>query len=309
MPVTNLKSVCGLMTRNSLFGRATVASLSVVLSLTSLSLPSSATTLLYKSFNDLMKEADGVVAGHVVSVNSQYNANKEIYTFVTLDQLEVLSGSYQDSTLTIRLKGGKVDSDISHVIGSPEFTEGEHVVLFVSGNGKNMVPIVGWSQGVFRIAQDPATSLDVVKDADGNRVVGVQNAQVLRDLVAQSEATILRQNSAVAATQNLHEGSAGASDSRQPGNVSGAVAAQAQVSAFQNLPTLSAVAFRNLVRTSSSLRGSKSALLSVRSMDFSVPDANADVSLEGKPAVNAAGQPGAPVLPKRNDLAPVKDRP
>jgi hypothetical protein len=297
----------GLMARNSLFGRATVVSLSVALSLTTLSLPSSATTLLYKSFNDLMKEADAVVAGHVVSVNSQYNTNKEIYTFVTLDGVEVLSGSYQDSTLTIRLKGGTVDKDISHVIGSPEFTEGEHVVLFISGNGKYMVPLVGWTQGVFRIGQDPATSLEVVKDADGNRVVGIQNGQVLRDPIAQPEATILRQTSGVAAAQSQYEGSAGASDSRQSGNAAG-VAAQAQTSAFKNAPTLSANAFRALVRSSAALRESKGAVSSVRVMDFSVPNANADVSPEGKPAVNAAGQAGAPVLPKRNDLAPLRDR-
>ena len=306
MLIAKLKDMRDALAGQSLRQRVTALSLSAALSLTAFSLPSSATTLFYKSFNDLMKEADGVVSGHVVSVNSQYNANKEIYTFVTLDQLEVLSGSYQDSTLTIRLKGGKVENDISHVIGSPEFTEGERVILFLNGNGKNMVPLVGWTQGVFRIQQDATTSLDVVKDADGNRVVGVQNGQVLRDEVVPSEATILKQSSGAIATQSRFEGNAGTSDSKQAGST--AAAAQRESNAFKSSPTLSSAAFRDLVRNSGALRQSRTGLSSVQATDFSVPSSNTDASLEAKPSANAAVPQGAPVAPKRNDLPPVKDR-
>jgi hypothetical protein len=304
MSIKNLKST-RVFTRGSAFRRA-AAAFSVALALASLSLPSSATTLVYKSFDDLMKEADAVVAGHVVSVDSQYNANREIYTFVTLDQVEVLSGNYTDSTLTIRLKGGKVQNDISHVIGSPEFTEGERVILFVNGNGRYMVPLVGWTQGVFRIQQDPATSLDVVKDADGNRVVGVQNGHVLRDLVVPSEATILRQLSGVVAAQSRSEGAAGSSDSKS----SEPVTTQVQRTVVKVAPTLTAEAFRGLIRQSVALQQSKTALASVRLMDFSVPNANVDVTNEGKAGTpNTAAEPaGAPELPRRSDLAPVKDQ-
>ena len=305
MSIKSLKST-RVFTRGSAFRRAAAASLSVALALASLSLPSSATTLVYKSFDDLMKEADAVVAGHVVSVDSQYNANREIYTFVTLDQVEVLSGNYTDSTLTIRLKGGKVQNDISHVIGSPEFTEGERVVLFVSGNGRYMVPLVGWTQGVFRIQQDPATSLDVIKDADGNRVVGVQNGHVLRDLVISSEATILRQLSGLVAARSRSEGAAGTSDSKP----SEPVTLQAQRTALRTAPTLTVDAFRGLIRNSVVVQPNKTALASVRIMDFSVPNPNVDATNEGKtsPPNVAPGPVGAPELPRRSDLAPVKDQ-
>ena len=159
----------------------------------SFALQSSATTLVYKSFNDLMKEADGVVSGHVASVDSQYNANREIYTFVTLDQLEVLSGTYQDSTLTIRLKGGKVENDISHVIGSPEFAEGDRVVLFVNGNGRYMVPLVGWTQGVFRIRARPCYFAGRCERCGRQSGGGRAERAGIRDLVVHSEATILKQ--------------------------------------------------------------------------------------------------------------------
>jgi hypothetical protein len=306
MSITNLKSTCLAFAHGSMLARVTVASLSLALSITTLPILSPATTLYYKSFNDLMKEAEAVVSGRVVSVNSQYNANKEVYTFVTLDGVEVLSGAYPDSSLTVRLKGGKIEHDISHVIGSPEFEEGEKVILFLNGNGKNMVPFVGWTQGVFRVQQDPATSLDVVKDAEGNRVVGVQNGQVLRDQAVQPEATILKQNSGAGEAQSQYQGNAGTSDSRQAG--SAALAGQAQSSALKSTPTLSAAGFRELVRSSAALRQSKGEISSVRVLDFSVPNANADASLEGKPSPSAATQGEAPVPPKGNDLAPVKDR-
>lgn len=307
MFISNLKSVCRISALRSFFGRRVALALAIALALTAVSQHSSATTLVYKSFNDLMKESDGVIAGHVVSVNSQYSANKEIYTFITLDQLDVLSGSYGESTLTIRVKGGQVGNDISHIVGSPEFTEGEKVVLFINGNGQNMVPLTGWTQGVFRVSQDPATAQEVLKDSDGNRVVGLQNGQVLRDMSVQPEATILKQSSGVlAAAQSQYEGDGGASDSKQTPTV----AVQAvQANALKSAPSLSAASFRDTVKNSASLRQSKTALSSVKLMDFTVAGGNVDASVGSKAAPSSApAAQQAPVAPKHNAVTPAKDQ-
>lgn len=286
----------------------TIWSLPVVLSLAALSLSVSttATTLPYKSFDDLMKEADGVVTGRIVAVESQYNQNKEIYTFVTLDQIEILSGSYQGSTLTLRLKGGQVENDISRVIGSPQFQVNDQVLLFVHGNGRYMVPFVGWTQGVFRVVQDPRSGQQVIHDLEGNRVVGVQKGQILRDQVIQPEASIVGQQQGLGTASNQSQADAGSPDSQQPTSASRTAA---QANALRSMPTMTSRAFFDMVRGAASQKVSKNLLNSVNLMDFSVASGNADASVG--PKVNASEtiqHQGAPVQPKRKQAPSVKDQ-
>lgn len=283
-----------------------VRSLPAALSLTALCLQLSATTIPYKSFNDLMKEADAVVSGHVIGVESQYNAQKEIYTFVTLDNVQVLSGAYQDSTLTIRLKGGQVENDISHIVGSPEFKVDDQVVLFVQGNGRSMVPLVGWTQGLFRVVQDPATAKAVVNDADGNRVVGLQNGAVLRNLINKPEATILNAQTNLAAVQNQVEGDGGSPDSSSR-TAPSASAAAAQTNALANAPAMASASFLDTVKASASLRQSKNQLTSVRLMDFSVASANTDAGV-GSTVQGAAAATQPLVKPQGKAVPQIKDQ-
>jgi hypothetical protein len=120
-------------------------------------------------------------SGRVSSVESKYDKNKEIYTFVTFDRLDVLAGSYAAPKLTLRFRGGQVDNDVLHVVGSPKFAVDQNVVVFVHGNGRYMVPVVGWTQGVFRIVKDAATGQRVVHDNEGNRVSGVQGSHLIKE--------------------------------------------------------------------------------------------------------------------------------
>lgn len=150
-----------------------------------------ATVLPYKSLKDLVHEADGVVIGTVRSVTPTGGSGQAIHTFVTLDQIEVMSGKLDAQTLTLRLKGGAVGQEVLHVEGSPTFVPNERLLLFVQGNGRDLVPFVGWSQGVFRLTADGVGSgQGVVKDADGNDVVGLDGDQVLLQPGAHSGAVI-----------------------------------------------------------------------------------------------------------------------
>ena len=265
----------------------------------------SATTLLYKSFNDLIKESDGIVAGTVASIESQYDRNKEIYTFVTLDQLDVLSGSYQGTSLTLRLKGGQVGHDISHIDGSPEFKQNDRVVLFVQGNGRDLVPLVGWTQGAFRIVEDPITHQQVVHDHEGNRVLGVQAGQVLKEQVMNPEAQVVGEHAAVA-TAAERDGGAGSNENQarnsQPRNE--------HLSSAK--PTMSSQAFIAAIRRLSVSKQSRAQLISVSPMDFS----NESNKHDAAPAfvhkrsgtVNQAPQSTRPVSPKRMEAPPVSDK-
>ena len=139
-----------------------------------------ASVLPYKSLDRLVAESEGIVIGTVRRVETAAGKQpNDLYTFVTVDQLDVVHGQVANGALTLRLKGGFDGRQGLHVDGAPEFKPNERVLLFVQGNGRDLVPFVGWSQGVFRLVDDGAGHR-FMRDADGNVVTGVQEGHVMR---------------------------------------------------------------------------------------------------------------------------------
>jgi hypothetical protein len=147
----------------------------------------SATVVLALKFDELVRMADGVVLGTVESVISRRDERKHIATYVTLTDLDLLTGSYQGKTLTLRFAGGAAENEIVEVEGSPTFHAKERVILFVSGNGEQLVPVLGWGQGVFRVVRDPQGGPEVISDSVGNRVFGIRDGQVVKERRVASE--------------------------------------------------------------------------------------------------------------------------
>lgn len=254
------------------------------------------TTLPFKTFDDLVAESDGIVAGRVAGIESHYSPDREIYTFVTFDQLDVLGGSYQGSALTLRLSGGQVGNDILRVVGSPRFELNERVVLFVHGNGRYMAPLVGWTQGVFRIVRDPATGREVVHDHEGNRLIRVQAGQVIKEEVVQPEADIAGRTQGLGRAGARSQGGAGSSENGAP------AAPAAEQSALTGAPAMTSQAFLSAIRRSASLKAAQTQLNSVSLMDFSVPSNNADAAAGPRPAPSQVPASEAPVPPGRSPV-------
>ena len=166
---------------------AAVTLASVVL----LSSSAGATTLLKKNFDDLVTEADAIVVGTVIDTQSHYGADKKIETVVTLADLQVVHGRYEGASLSLQLPGGAVENDIMVVHGAPRFAVRDRVILFVQNNGRQLVPFVGWTQGVFRIETDGATGRQQVLDHERNPVVEVRGSDVVKQQVNAPEATIV----------------------------------------------------------------------------------------------------------------------
>lgn len=271
-----------------------------------MSLQLGATTLAYKGFNDLVKESDGIVSGRVAKIESQYNKEKDIYTFVTLDQLNVLGGSYNGATLTLRFHGGKVENDILQVEGSPEFEVNQNVVLFVQGNGRAMAPVVGWTQGVFRLVKDSKTGQQVVNDHEGNLVTAVQGGMVIKEMVNQPEAQIVGGPAiARAATDNkTNAGSAdyGSSRSLDSADVAGSVGSSL---IGGTVKAMTSMAFLNVVKSAASSKAAAQPLVSVTTVEASA--SSEDGSIGPKTAAPAPVQQ-APALPKLTQEAPANDQ-
>ncbi len=133
-----------------------------------------ATTVLYQSFDDLVENSGGIISGTVSEIN--YRKKKDdIYTYVTLREITVYSGLYDDKEFTFRMLGGTIGNRTLGVIGSPKFSVDEKVILFISQNGTRTVPIVGWEQGLFKVKTNKLNNENFITDANDNQVYNIDN--------------------------------------------------------------------------------------------------------------------------------------
>jgi hypothetical protein len=88
-----------------------------------------------------------------LSNSSSKYENPIPHTFVTFKIEKIFKGKSEDKeSITLRFAGGPYDkSKLLLVSGIPLFDVGDRDILFVTGNGIRICPLVGWSQGRIRI--------------------------------------------------------------------------------------------------------------------------------------------------------------
>jgi len=123
--------------------------------------PVGASTFLAMTDAELVRGADAIVQGKVVSQESDWDATgRVIVTEATVRVQTVLAGR-ADSLVTVRNFGGTVGDLSVDAIGFPRFREGERVVLFLIENPDGTSRVLGYQQGHF----------EVVERLDGVKVV------------------------------------------------------------------------------------------------------------------------------------------
>lgn len=165
-----------LQARNrSITGRVSLGIQVMVFLMLKMCCVTTATTLVPLSFKDIVAKAEQVVYGEITDVQSEITLDgKKIYTFVTLESIETISGNtIENGTLTLRLSGGHVGDNYSIYAGMPEFKVGERVILFIHLNENAMCPIVGWTQGYFQVVGKGPS--EAIKDYSHNPIVGVDS--------------------------------------------------------------------------------------------------------------------------------------
>ena len=102
------------------------------LCLVALAESTSATVILPADFATVVEGSQLIVHGRVVEVRSQMTAGRRsIHSLVTVAVDEALKGS-AGSTVTFRVPQGQVGSYRRIIVGAPEFTVGEEVVVFLT---------------------------------------------------------------------------------------------------------------------------------------------------------------------------------
>lgn len=138
------------------------------------------------TFDELVTEAESVVRGQVTSVRSAYvdtSAGRAIKTFVTLRVERTLKGTPPAAdTVTLVFLGGTVGRDTLEVAGMPSFQAGDREIVFVTGNGHTICPLIAAGHGRYRVLHDDATDRDYI--ARENRTPLESTAEIVLPLAA-----------------------------------------------------------------------------------------------------------------------------
>ena len=125
-------------------------------------------SVVEKSLEQLLEQSDEVIYGLVTEISSRYDhdqPNQQIYTYIQFSETKRIKNSDANARdgFVLRIAGGRVGSRAQVIPGAPKFDVGERYILFVKGNNKLALPIVGVNQGVFSVVLNAAThSYEVV---------------------------------------------------------------------------------------------------------------------------------------------------
>ena len=163
-----------------------------------LTLPSGASTFLEMSREELVEQADAVVAGRVVEVRSFWNRQGTAILTEAVIEVESSILGKTASRVTVRTFGGEVGEHKIVALGFPTFERNEKLLLFLEPEQDGAHKVLGYLQGEFRIRTDgqgretavPTWEADTVSilKADGSPA-RVPNAVLLDDFKRQIRET------------------------------------------------------------------------------------------------------------------------
>jgi hypothetical protein len=136
----------------------------------------SAMVVVPAEFSQMVTASELVVHGRVVGIRPQIVGDRRtIETVVAVAVLDAIKGQ-PGETVYFRVPGGQVGRYRRFMVGAPEFSSGEEVVLFLKGRPPGVPYPFGLSQGVYRVVRDAAgrgvVTPPVVSEAAGRVVRG-----------------------------------------------------------------------------------------------------------------------------------------
>ena len=134
-----------------------------------------ATTLARQSLSDLAKGSELIFEGQAVArAVEPLPGGPGARTCVNFRIIEMIAGTQPGSTIRLCFFGGQLGGQGFGVSGMNYPAIGEHGIYLVESTGQLLVnPLIGWDQGRFLVAKDPATGTLKMTTADHRRIVGL----------------------------------------------------------------------------------------------------------------------------------------
>ena len=124
-----------------------------------------ATTLRYRSVEDLARSAEVVVQGRVVGARA-HRVGRLIVTDTTLQVARCLRGAC-GATVVVRQPGGEVGGIGLHVEGAFRAAPGDEVLLFLRHGRDGVLAPIGMVQGALRVERPRGRAPVTVRDVSG----------------------------------------------------------------------------------------------------------------------------------------------
>jgi hypothetical protein len=122
-----------------------------------------ATTVVPLSQEALIEDAVGIVTGRVTLIESFWDAQqRKIFTHISLSVEEKLKGDFDTTQLILKQTGGRIGDLHSWIEGSPEFTTGEKVLVFLGRNRDASLRVAHLFQGKFSIFTDASSGEEIM---------------------------------------------------------------------------------------------------------------------------------------------------
>jgi hypothetical protein len=139
-----------------------------------LAIAARATTLRQLGFSELVRLSPAIA--RVKCVGSETVLERgEIWTDTRFQLLKQEKGILPAQIL-VRQLGGNYQHLQSRVDGTPAFTTGEELFVFLSGPAENRFRLTGWTQGTFRVHKDSRTGRETVtQDSAGTPLFDPQS--------------------------------------------------------------------------------------------------------------------------------------
>jgi Putative Ig domain/Matrixin len=151
----------------------------LVLFIASASSAGRGTTADITADDDLIIGARAIVVGKVISLACRLDAEQDrIFTYVTLDIEETLKGEIAERRIVLKEEGGEVAGQGSIIFGTPQFSRGERVLLYLDTWRDGSLRVHQMAFGKLTIVEDPASGQrSVVRADDGCGVMAAAAAR------------------------------------------------------------------------------------------------------------------------------------
>jgi len=126
-----------------------------------------AATFADKNLAQLVVEAEQVFIGTVVSAQSRKLPNGAIVTDFRFSDVQLIKGDTAGTDIVLLALGGEVDGLRLEIPGLPQFQRDSRYLVFSSGNGKDIFPVVGGPAGMFQIAAGASGGNPIVLTSSG----------------------------------------------------------------------------------------------------------------------------------------------
>jgi len=127
----------------------------IFLLLAGLFVSQSSSLMIRKTVEELASEADSILIGKVEKIESRWDEERIlIYTYVTISvrqHAKTISKGEEVEEIVVRVRGGEVGDIGLKVSDTPQFSEGEEVLLFLRMENMPLFSVAGLFQGKYSI--------------------------------------------------------------------------------------------------------------------------------------------------------------